>query len=221
MHYDALFALIIAKYSDYLLRKLLKDLKKMSGKFIAQMIIQLTAVGSRVFVSAYQQALNNAKKGGGSAQQQMARVAVRGKMAKEEALQILNMEHLNLGDVSKLSNNKKEVAEKFKKMYDANDPSKGGSFYLQSKIYRAHEAIIREIDPESLAKEKEKMEAETAGTANDGNDDGVHKASDSKEEDSSSSNPPPNTENTASGAAANARAARAKRRAAREAKGGK
>lgn len=193
----------------------------MSGKFIAQMIIQLTAVGSRVFVSAYQQALNNAKKGGGTAQQQMARVAVRGKMAKEEALQILNMEHLNLGDVSKLSNNKKEVAEKFKKMYDANDPSKGGSFYLQSKIYRAHEAIIREIDPESLAKEKEKMEAETAGTANDGNDDGVHKASDSKEEDSSSSNPPPNTENTASGAAANARAARAKRRAAREAKGGK
>ena len=221
MHYDALFALIIARYSDYLLQKLLKDLKKMSGKFIAQMIIQLTAVGSRVFVSAYQQALNNAKKGGGTAQQQMARVTVRGKMAKEEALQILNMEHLNLGDVSKLSNNKKEVAEKFKKMYDANDPSKGGSFYLQSKIYRAHEAIIREIDPESLAKEKEKMEAETAGTANDGNDDGVHKASDSKEEDSSSSNPPPNTENTASGAAANARAARAKRRAAREAKGGK
>jgi mitochondrial import inner membrane translocase subunit TIM16 len=221
VHYDALFALIIARYSDYLLQKLLKDLKKMSGKFIAQMIIQLTAVGSRVFVSAYQQALNNAKKGGGTAQQQMARVAVRGKMAKEEALQILNMEHLNLGDVSKLSNNKKEVAEKFKKMYDANDPSKGGSFYLQSKIYRAHEAIIREIDPESLAKEKEKMEAETAGTANDGNDDGVHKASDSKEEDSSSSNPPPNTENTASGAAANARAARAKRRAAREAKGGK
>lgn len=185
------------------------------------MIIQLTAVGSRVFVSAYQQALNNAKKGGGTASQQMARVAVRGKMQKEEALQILNMEHLNLGDVSKLANNKAEVAEKFKKMYDANDPSKGGSFYLQSKIYRAHEAIIREIDPESL--EKEKMEAEMekgAETGGGAGKEGGHAAS-SEDTSASSSKPPPDTATAASGAAANARAARAKRRAQREAKGGK
>ena len=32
-------------------------------------------------------------------------------------------------------------------MFEANDPAKGGSFYLQSKIYRAREAIEREISP--------------------------------------------------------------------------
>ena len=32
------------------------------------------------------------------------------------------------------------------KFFEANDPKKGGSFYLQSKIYRAKEAIEHEIN---------------------------------------------------------------------------
>lgn len=44
-----------------------------------------------------------------------------------------------------------EVEERFKRLFRANDPENGGSFYLQSKVYRAHESILRElgIDPET------------------------------------------------------------------------
>jgi import inner membrane translocase subunit TIM16 len=41
--------------------------------------------------------------------------------------------------------NLEHVMERFKKMFDTNDPSKGGSFYLQSKILRARERIEAEV----------------------------------------------------------------------------
>lgn len=37
------------------------------------------------------------------------------------------------------------VMERFKKLFDLNDPNKGGSFYLQSKILRARERIEAEV----------------------------------------------------------------------------
>lgn len=37
------------------------------------------------------------------------------------------------------------VMERFKRLYDANDPNKGGSFYLQSKVLRARERIELEV----------------------------------------------------------------------------
>lgn len=37
------------------------------------------------------------------------------------------------------------VFERFKRLYDINDPKKGGSFYLQSKILRARERIEMEV----------------------------------------------------------------------------
>lgn len=37
------------------------------------------------------------------------------------------------------------VMERFKKLFDINDPEKGGSFYLQSKILRARERIEMEL----------------------------------------------------------------------------
>lgn len=44
------------------------------------------------------------------------------------------------------------VLERFKKLFDLNDPKQGGSFYLQSKILRARERIESEV----------KMAADTA-----------------------------------------------------------
>ena len=38
-----------------------------------------------------------------------------------------------------------QVAARYDKLYAMNDPSKGGSFYLQSKILRAREALDAEI----------------------------------------------------------------------------
>jgi len=37
------------------------------------------------------------------------------------------------------------VLERFKKLYDMNEPKTGGSFYLQSKILRARERIETEV----------------------------------------------------------------------------
>ena len=35
--------------------------------------------------------------------------------------------------------------ERFKKLFDVNDPQKGGNFYLQSKVLRARERIENEV----------------------------------------------------------------------------
>jgi len=47
------------------------------------------------------------------------------------------------------------VLERFKKLFDQNEPKKGGSFYLQSKILRARERIEAEVGEAT-----EKMERE-------------------------------------------------------------
>ena len=49
------------------------------------------------------------------------------------------------------------VMERFKKLFDVNDPKKGGSFYLQSKVLRARERIELEV---RQAAEKAEREAE-------------------------------------------------------------
>lgn len=52
------------------------------------------------------------------------------------------------------------VYERFKKLYDVNDPKKGGSFYLQSKILRARERIEMEVrDAERKATMEKELKA--------------------------------------------------------------
>jgi import inner membrane translocase subunit TIM16 len=60
-------------------------------------------------------------------------------MSKNEANAILGFEK-NDKDVSS-----EEVKEAFERMYKLNDPDNGGSFYIQSKIYRAREYIENEM----------------------------------------------------------------------------
>jgi import inner membrane translocase subunit TIM16 len=125
----------------------------MAGKVIAQIIVQATAVISRAVVQAYGQALANAKKGGnaGAAVSSAAMRARLGKMQTGEALEVLNIERANL--------NQKVIDEMFDKYYKLNDPVKGGSFYLQSKFFRAKEALEYELNPN---KAKEEAEAKAA-----------------------------------------------------------
>ena len=47
------------------------------------------------------------------------------------------------------------VMERFKKLFDNNEPKKGGSFYLQSKILRARERIEMEVRDAAEAAERE------------------------------------------------------------------
>lgn len=73
-------------------------------------------------------------------------------MTLDEACKILNVKPPQ-GGVTNMEN----VMERFKKLYDLNDPKGGGSFYLQSKILRARERIEAEVRD---AARKAKMEQE-------------------------------------------------------------
>lgn len=76
-------------------------------------------------------------------------------MTLNEAVQILNTKPPQDGKVDM-----EEVMDRFKRLFDANDPQKGGSFYLQSKILRARERIEAEVRPtqEKMAHEQEAKE---------------------------------------------------------------
>ena len=47
------------------------------------------------------------------------------------------------------------MTQRFKSLFDKNDPTKGGSFYLQSKILRARERIELEFREAAQAAERE------------------------------------------------------------------
>jgi import inner membrane translocase subunit TIM16 len=68
----------------------------------------------------------------------------------DEACQILNVGPGKMGNIEL-----DVVTERFKRLFDLNDPKKGGSFYLQSKILRARERIEREIQGHQRMAERE------------------------------------------------------------------
>jgi hypothetical protein len=57
---------------------------------------------------------------------------LRKKMHEKEALQIMNFPDRPSAA---------ELQQRFDTYFAANDPAKGGSYYMQSKVYRAREAI--------------------------------------------------------------------------------
>lgn len=110
------------------------------AKYIAQIILLGTQVVGRAFAKAIRQeyaASQEAAKRAGGGQQGATRAAANARtgITVEEAQQILNVEEIE--------------SELIKKNYDylfqANDKSKGGSFYLQSKIVRARERLDQEL----------------------------------------------------------------------------
>lgn len=78
-------------------------------------------------------------------------------MTLEEAQQILN--------VSKLE--PEEIQKQYDHLFKVNDKAKGGSFYLQSKVFRAKERIDHEFEtkkPEGSEKsEKPDTKSESPG----------------------------------------------------------
>ncbi|KAI1757901.1 Pam16-domain-containing protein [Xylaria castorea] len=126
----------------------------MAHRMITQILVTGSRVLGRAFTEAYKQAqassnyaraqakINpNAPSGGGS-----------GGMTLDEACKILNVK-----PPQGVNTNTEEIMERFKKLFDVNDPQKGGSFYLQSKILRARQRIEAEVRP---AMEKAAQEAE-------------------------------------------------------------
>ena len=104
------------------------------GRIIAQVVVMGAGIVSRAFVQAYQQAVHNARSGNAGAAAAKTVVGKK-KMSTQQALEILNF------PTSGVPPSAEDILKQFTRYFEANDPAKGGSFYLQSKIYRAKEAL--------------------------------------------------------------------------------
>lgn len=120
------------------------------GRIVAQVIVMTTGIVSRAFVQAYQQAVHNAKTGNTAAMTAKT-VTRKNAMPKAQALEILNLAPNSTPSAD-------EIQKQFTRYFEANDPAKGGSFYLQSKIFRAKEAL--ELVEEKPAQEAKPTDAQ-------------------------------------------------------------
>jgi mitochondrial import inner membrane translocase subunit TIM16 len=96
----------------------------------------------RAFAEAYKQASATQKYAAAATKdnpQAMNNYASSG-LTLDEACKILNVKPPMAGKT-----NMETVMERFKRLYDLNNPQKGGSFYLQSKVLRARERIEMEV----------------------------------------------------------------------------
>lgn len=117
-----------------------------------------TRVVGRAFVEAYRQHAASTKyaaaaaagRVGGNSSDMITRKNAG--LTLDEACKILNVKPPAKGEA-----NMEEVMERFKRLFDQNDPKRGGSFYLQSKILRARERIEQQVreDAEAIARSQE------------------------------------------------------------------
>mmetsp|Transcript_3866 Transcript_3866/g.11187 ORF Transcript_3866/g.11187 Transcript_3866/m.11187 type:complete len:131 (-) Transcript_3866:824-1216(-) len=103
----------------------------MAARILANLIIAGGGVIIRAASQAYQQAIVNAKKTGVDNAGAAFRQA---QMTAAEAKQILDVEK---------NATLEEVRKKFKHLFEVNEQH--GSFYLQSKVYRAKERLDQEF----------------------------------------------------------------------------
>ncbi|CAK9292052.1 unnamed protein product [Gordionus sp. m RMFG-2023] len=129
------------------------------AKYLAQIIVLGTRIISQAFIRALQQEYQAAKvisqkQGPSSANsKQTSATNLRTGITIEEAIQILNISP----DLKP-----EDVQEKYKHLFDSNDKSKGGSFYIQSKIVRAKERIDAEIN---FQKNAERLKSQSSSSS--------------------------------------------------------
>ena len=85
--------------------------------------------------------------GGAANASKMAQSVGKLKMNTEEAYKILNINVKAYSTEAPLT--KKIVDDIYLEHTNKNDPAKGGSFYLQSKIFRAKEAVDKDLERNS------------------------------------------------------------------------
>lgn len=130
----------------------------MAHRAFVSVIITGAQVFGRAFGEAYRQAAaQSVKQGATEASRGRGRSgkAEYGGITLDESCKILNIERNEAKDYL----NPEKVNKRFEYLFNVNDKEKGGSFYLQSKIYRAAERLKWEI------KEHEK---ETGATTEEG-----------------------------------------------------
>ncbi|KAH8346979.1 mitochondrial import inner membrane translocase subunit Tim16 [Drosophila kikkawai] len=120
------------------------------AKYIAQIIVLGAQAVGRAFTKALRQEIAASQEaarraGGGKQGEKSAESNLRTGMTLEEAKQILNVED---------TKNVEGVVKNYEHLFNVNERSKGGSFYLQSKVFRAKERIDHEIKAQQTPKSK-------------------------------------------------------------------
>ncbi|KAI9823065.1 MAG: mitochondrial import inner membrane translocase subunit TIM16 [Thelocarpon impressellum] len=126
----------------------------MAHRIIAQIVFTGSRVLGRAFAEAYRQAAASQKYAQQASKNNVGAAGnnfVSAGLTLEEACKILNVKPPQGGKA-----NMEDVTARFKKLFDINDPQKGGSFYLQSKVLRARERIELEVREAETAAAREK-----------------------------------------------------------------
>lgn len=117
------------------------DLLQRMAKYIAQIIVLGTQVVGRAFARALKQEINASQaaakrstaNAGQTHKQRMDNLKTG--LTLEEAQQILNVNDMDA----------EQIQKNYDHLFTMNDKSKGGSFYLQSKVFRAKERLDQEL----------------------------------------------------------------------------
>ncbi|XP_017053133.1 mitochondrial import inner membrane translocase subunit Tim16 [Drosophila ficusphila] len=123
------------------------------AKYIAQIIVLGAQAVGRAFTKALRQEIAASQEaarraGGGQKGDKSAESNLRTGMTLEEAKQILNVDDVKSVDC---------IENNYKHLFQVNERSKGGSFYLQSKVFRAKERL----DHETKAHQAQQPKQET------------------------------------------------------------
>lgn len=120
---------------------------------MAKYIAQIVMLGAQVVGKAFTRALRQEM----AASKEAARRAGGGQKGTRSAVNDLNtgltvheaQQILNISDVSK-----EAIDKNYEHLFNVNEKSKGGSFYLQSKVVRAKERLYQEINAKEQPKTK-------------------------------------------------------------------
>lgn len=102
---------------------------------IVKLILAGSQIAGRAFVRAVRQEMQEAQR---ASQHRPSNVPppIQTEMHLDEAMKILNVEELD----------KKAIEKNFKHLFEVNDKKNGGSFYIQSKVFRAKERLDQEFN---------------------------------------------------------------------------
>jgi import inner membrane translocase subunit TIM16 len=113
----------------------------MAARIIAQLAVMAGQIFSRAFATAYRQAAADAARGGAKAGEAGAdaakEVLKKDGMALDEAWKVLDIE---------ATSSVEQILKRYEELYQTTDKANGGTLYLQSKVFRAREAIFDDLD---------------------------------------------------------------------------
>ncbi|ODQ80903.1 hypothetical protein BABINDRAFT_160349 [Babjeviella inositovora NRRL Y-12698] len=112
-----------------------------------RLLIQVAVTGAQVFGRAFTEAYKQAAATTAKQSASRAARATNNGMPVDEACNILNIEQKDL--------TLDKAQEKYDYLFNINAKENGGSFYLQSKVYRAMEQLKSEIEFAQAVREEE------------------------------------------------------------------